>query len=194
MKGLRTAICQQFPGTFYLFRLERISVLICFHLAQTSCWHQELQKVSAKSLSVLASLQLCAIQCIKLCATRKQPVKAYIHGLKTQLKCKDLLIGWQMSLGLFNDLVLRVDAIAVQKSLLDILSLQKTRFRYTFILSFSFFLFCFLSLYFSVDCWQTGEMCFNFFLFLKLIMPFLKLLVSLVLFSRCPIQGRKWRE
>lgn len=50
-------------------------------------------KVSAKSLSVLASFQRQAMQCIKLCATRKQPVNTSIPVLQNKLKCKSFLIG-----------------------------------------------------------------------------------------------------
>lgn len=73
---------------------KKIWFLFCFHLAKTFCWHQKLQKVSAKSISVLASFQLCAIQCIKLYATtRKQPISAWIPVLKTKIECIDFLTG-----------------------------------------------------------------------------------------------------
>ena len=55
--------------------------------------------MSAKSLSVLASFQQHAMQCIKLYATRKQPVNTSIPVLQTQLKCKSFLIGEKMGLG-----------------------------------------------------------------------------------------------
>lgn len=66
------------------------------------------RKVSAKSLSVLASFQQRAMQCIKLYATRKQPMNTSIPVLQTQLKRKFFLISWQMGLGWFNASVLQV--------------------------------------------------------------------------------------
>lgn len=70
--------------------------------------------MSANSTSVLAHFQRYTIQYIKFSTTRKQPVTIQFSVLKTQIKFKDFLIGWQMSLGCFNILVITVNAAAAR--------------------------------------------------------------------------------
>lgn len=76
MEGFRTVIQHSaIPRNLLSLQAgKKIWFLFAFHLAKTSCWHLEPQKVFAKSLSVLAGFQRCAIQCIKLYTTRKQLV------------------------------------------------------------------------------------------------------------------------